>query len=130
MKEHADPEASNKKKQKKKRDEEESDAEDVEGEEEVEDEDNEGNNDKHISLYKLSFESDKNFVVEGAEADDIGSFEEVDDDEADAFLKNQMGVLEEAGDEDIADLEDNGDSFEVRIRFFPYMRNASLFEPK
>jgi ribosome biogenesis protein MAK21 len=91
MKEHADPEASNKKKQKKKRDEEESDAEDVEGEEEVEEEDNE---------------------VEGAEADDIGSFEEVDDDEADAFLKNQMGVLEEAGDEDIADLEDNGDSFE------------------
>lgn len=129
MKEHADPEASNKKKQKKKRDEEESDAEDVEGEEEVEEEDNEGNNDNHI-LYKFSFESDKNSVVEGAEADDIGSFEEVDDDEADAFLKNQMGVLEETGDEDIADLEDNGDSFEVRIRFFPYMRNASLFEPK
>lgn len=52
------------------------------------------------------------FLAEGD--NDIGSFEEVDDDEADVFLKNQMGVLEETGDDDIADLEDNGDSFEVR----------------
>eukprot|EP00029_Vermamoeba_vermiformis_P005630 TRINITY_DN2009_c0_g1_i1.p1 TRINITY_DN2009_c0_g1~~TRINITY_DN2009_c0_g1_i1.p1 ORF type:complete len:1053 (-),score=358.53 TRINITY_DN2009_c0_g1_i1:41-3163(-) len=91
MKQHSDPEASNKKKQKKKKndEEEDSDAEEVEGEEEAE----------------------EDIEVQGGD-EDIGSFEEVDDDEADVFLKNQMGVLEEAGDEDIADLEDNGDSFE------------------
>ena len=52
------------------------------------------------------------------EGDGIESFEEVDDDEADVFLKKQMGVLEKNGDEDIADLEDNGDSFEVRMWTF------------
>jgi hypothetical protein len=46
----------------------------------------------------------------------MASFEEVDDAEADAFLKKEMDAMQKGGNsnnDDLADLEDNGDSFEV-----------------